>query len=140
MVKGREFGRGTEGKGGWGQGEKRANALLMGFIQAWRLQARPHHGKVGVNPSPPPSTTISCITPPCFLVEHDSTSAAAHLPSVLLTGEASQTNNQSEAEQTSPEISCITELCSGDFKLKETEHTGVQVGRWIIILNWIRGQ
>lgn len=35
-------------------GEERANALLMVFIQAWRLQARPPHGRVGVN-SPSPS-------------------------------------------------------------------------------------
>lgn len=31
--------RGVEGGGMEGVGEVRANALLMGFIQAWRLQA-----------------------------------------------------------------------------------------------------
>lgn len=36
-------------KGGKGVGEARANALLMVFIQAWRLQARPPHWQLGVN-------------------------------------------------------------------------------------------
>lgn len=36
-------------KGGKGVGEARTNALLMVFIQAWRLQARPPHWQLGVN-------------------------------------------------------------------------------------------
>lgn len=42
--------RGGRGRGTGG--EEGANALLMGFIQAWRLQARPPLGRVGVNPPP----------------------------------------------------------------------------------------
>lgn len=40
-------GGGGVGTRGWER--ERANALLMGFIQAWKLQVRPPHGRVGVN-------------------------------------------------------------------------------------------
>lgn len=44
--KGRHHGGGREGRG---VGEVGANALLMVFIQAWKLQARPPHWQLGVN-------------------------------------------------------------------------------------------
>lgn len=61
----RETGRRPgEGRGGKGVGEARANALLMVFIQAWRLQARPPRWQLGVNfppfSAPPPSLISEC--------------------------------------------------------------------------------
>lgn len=50
---GREGERGEREGERKGAGEEMANVLLMGFIQACRLQARPPHGRVGVIPPPP---------------------------------------------------------------------------------------
>lgn len=91
-------GRGAEGGGREEAGGERANALLMGFIQAWKLQARPPHGRIGVNPLPPPSLSLhSASRPDCCRsseVEHESASAAAYLQSVFLTHDASHANTQ----------------------------------------------
>ena len=63
IIRCREGGRG-EVMGGTlrgreGAGEEGANALLMGFIQAWRFQARPPHRRVGVNTTPPHQRPLS---------------------------------------------------------------------------------
>lgn len=74
-------------------GEEGANVLLMGFIQAWRLQARPPHGRVGVNSPPPPSSRLPTSLTNCYHsseVERESASATEHLPSMLLIHDASQ--------------------------------------------------
>lgn len=69
-------------------GEEGANALLMGFIQAWRLQARPPLGRVGVNP-PHPLSSLTAPTP-----ERWSTS---WMQPVVHIGDASQTNKRPDS-------------------------------------------
>lgn len=64
--------------------------LLMGFIQAWRLQARPPHEQDVVNSSPLPPTFLLSASPfNCSReaqVEHES----AHLQVVFLIRDALQ--------------------------------------------------
>lgn len=75
--KGRHGMGGREGRGGGGA---RANALLMVFIQAWKLQARPPHWQLGVNLPllNPPITHLWLL--PLWRGGELSSSAAASVP------------------------------------------------------------